>query len=55
MTSQLKTEVYFSGDVETDGRIPGRYSMRSFASIVAGSFDGETFSPGDFREPFTQS
>jgi DNA polymerase III alpha subunit (gram-positive type) len=28
------TEIYFSTDVETDGPIPGEYSMLSFASVA---------------------
>lgn len=37
------TDIYFSADVETDGPIPGPFSMLSFALVVAGSFDGKTF------------
>src|SRR5262245_56668885 len=33
-------DVYFSADVETDGPIPGPYSMLSFALVQAGRFDG---------------
>jgi len=36
-------DVYFSADVETDGPIPGPYSMLSFALVPAGVFDGESF------------
>jgi hypothetical protein len=36
-------DVYFSADVETDGPIPGPYSMLSFALVHAGSFDGRFF------------
>jgi DNA polymerase III epsilon subunit-like protein len=36
-------DVYFSADVETDGPIPGPYSMLSFAFVPAGKFDGQTF------------
>jgi len=36
-------DVYFSADVETDGSIPGVYSMLSFAFVYAGRFDGEDF------------
>jgi len=36
-------DVYFSADVETDGSIPGPFSILSFAMIYAGAFDGETF------------
>lgn len=36
-------DVYFSADVETDGPIPGRYSMLSIGIVRAGTFDGKTF------------
>jgi hypothetical protein len=36
-------DAYFSADVETDGPIPGQYSMLSFALVYAGAFDGTTF------------
>src|SRR4051812_3706045 len=36
-------DVYFSADVETDGSIPGPYSMLSFALVYAGAYDGRTF------------
>jgi len=42
-------DVYFSADVETDGPIPGPYSMLSFALVTAGSFDGDRF-----RRPITE-
>ena len=32
-------EIYISTDVETDGPIPGRYSMLAFGLAVAGTFD----------------
>jgi hypothetical protein len=38
-----KVDVYFSADVETDGPIPGPYSMLSFAIVYAGRFDGKRF------------
>jgi hypothetical protein len=37
------TDLYFSADVETDGPIPGPYSILSFAIVYAGSFDGRKF------------
>ncbi len=37
------TDIYFSADVETDGPIPGPYSILSFAIVYAGSFDGLSF------------
>lgn len=46
-------DVYFSADVETDGPIPGPYSMLSFALVYAGSFDGKHFRhPENFSETF---
>jgi hypothetical protein len=36
-------DIYFSADVETDGSIPGPFSILSFAMVYAGAFDGETF------------
>lgn len=36
-------DAYFSADVETDGPIPGPYSILSFAIVYAGSFDGSNF------------
>jgi hypothetical protein len=42
--SQERTsDLYFSADVETDGPIPGPYSILSFAIVYAGSFDGRKF------------
>jgi hypothetical protein len=40
-------DVYFSADVETDGPIPGPFSMLSFGLVLAGSFDGERFNRPD--------
>lgn len=46
-------DVYFSADVETDGPIPGPFSMLSFGLVLAGTFDGETFSrPANYRQTF---
>ena len=46
-------DVYFSADIETDGPIPGPYSMLSFALVYAGSFDGKHFTrPRNFQENF---
>lgn len=36
-------DVYFSADVETDGPIPGPYSMLSLAIVYAGTYDGANF------------
>jgi hypothetical protein len=44
---------YFSADVETDGPIPGPYSMLSFALVYAGSFDGLNFKrPEHYKNTF---
>jgi hypothetical protein len=40
-------DVYFSADVETDGPIPGPFSMLSFALVYAGRFDGAHFTRPD--------
>lgn len=46
-------DVYFSADVETDGSIPGPYSMLSFALVYAGAFDGRTFfKPTSYERAF---
>lgn len=36
-------DLYFSADIETDGPIPGRYSMLAFGLVVAGRYDGRKF------------
>src|SRR5262249_54418125 len=36
-------DIYFSADVETDGPIPGPFSLLSFAFVFAGVFDGQQF------------
>jgi hypothetical protein len=40
---ESRVDAYFSADVETDGPIPGPFSMLSFALVYAGSFDGRRF------------
>lgn len=46
-------DVYFSADVETDGPIPGPYSLLSFALVYAGRFDGHKFeSPENLNQTF---
>jgi hypothetical protein len=46
-------DVYFSADVETDGPIPGPFSMLSFGLVYAGCFDGKAFSrPARFSQTF---
>jgi len=52
-TSSKVLDVYFSADVETDGPIPGPFSMLSFGLVLAGTFDGTTFSrPTDYSKTF---
>jgi len=49
----VRGDVYFSADVETDGPIPGPFSMLSFALVRAGEFDGDRFvRPRDYRTSF---
>lgn len=51
--SEKKVDVYFSADVETDGPIPGPYSILSFGIVFAGTFDGTDFiRPRSFSEKF---
>lgn len=46
-------DVFISADVETDGPIPGPYSMLTFAFVVAGRFDGHRFErPPSFDDVF---
>jgi hypothetical protein len=40
---ERRVDAYFSADVETDGPIPGPFSILSFALVYAGSFDGYRF------------
>jgi hypothetical protein len=48
---ESKVDAYFSADVETDGPIPGPFSILSFALVYAGSFDGRQFErPEDYRK-----
>ena len=42
-SSKNLVDVYFSADVETDGPIPGPFSILSFALVYAGRFDGGRF------------
>ncbi len=46
-------DVYFSADVETDGPIPGPYSILSFGLVYAGVFDGIRFvQPENYAQTF---
>jgi hypothetical protein len=42
-SEERAVDVYFSADVETDGPIPGPFSILSFALVYAGRFDGNRF------------
>lgn len=41
MSDAPRPDLYISADVETDGPVPGAYSLLSFGLYVVGSFDGE--------------
>lgn len=45
-------DAYFSADVETDGPIPGPFSILSFALVYAGRFDGHLFERSDLGTTF---
>lgn len=47
MIGTREADVYFSVDVETDGPIPGPYSMLSFAVVYAGMYNGDHFRRAD--------
>ena len=47
LNMNMNKDVYFSADIETDGSIPGPFSMLSFALVYAGQFDGEAFERPD--------
>jgi hypothetical protein len=52
-SEQSDVDVYFSADVETDGPIPGPFSMLSFAIVLAGRFDGRRFErPPNYEQTF---
>lgn len=42
--------MYFSVDVETDGPVPGPFSMVSVGACVAGTFDGGAYQERDPRQ-----
>jgi hypothetical protein len=52
-TEENCVDIYFSADVETDGPIPGPYSLLSFALVYAGKFDGHLFErPSNYEDHF---
>jgi hypothetical protein len=55
MPTERLTDFYFSADVETDGPIPGPFSILSFALVYAGQFDGRSFvRPSAYNQTFYQ-
>jgi hypothetical protein len=42
MASKPRHDLYISADVETDGPVPGPYSLLSFGMVIVGRFDGRT-------------
>jgi hypothetical protein len=46
--SMPRPDLYISADVETDGPIPGEFSLLSFGLCVAGRYDGHVY---DRRDP----
>lgn len=49
MGAPHETEIYFSADIETDGPIPGPFSMLSFGLAAVATFDGEAITRLDAR------
>jgi hypothetical protein len=45
-----RPDLYISADVETDGPVPGPYSLLSFGLSAVGRYDGRTFEQWDARE-----
>jgi DNA polymerase III epsilon subunit-like protein len=41
----IRPDLYISADVETDGPVPGPYSLLSFGLSVVGKYDGNNFEP----------
>jgi hypothetical protein len=48
--NSIRSDLYISADVETDGSVPGPFSLLSFGLAVVGRYDGKQFersSPGE--------
>lgn len=43
--SRTRPDIYISADVETDGPIPGRFSLLSFGLAAVGRYDSRRFEP----------
>ena len=52
MNDPHRPDLYISADVETDGPVPGPYSLLSFGMAVAGTFDGHIVSRADQQQTF---
>lgn len=39
----MRPDLYISADVETDGPVPGAFSMLAFGLVIVGSYDGRDF------------
>lgn len=52
-SAESKGDMYFSADIETDGPIPGPYSMLTFALVPVATFDGQCFLRISQRGRFT--
>ena len=46
-----RPDLYISADVETDGPVPGPYSMLSFGLCVVGAYDGRQLLRADVSDP----
>ena len=51
MSGDPRPDLYISADVETDGPIPGPFSMLAFALVIVGSFDGRTLARPEEEPP----
>jgi hypothetical protein len=49
MAEPTQTEIYISADIETDGPVPGRFSMLSVGLAAVATFDGTTINRLDAR------
>src|SRR4051794_3952070 len=47
----VRPDIYISADVETDGPVPGPYSMLSFGLSVVGTYDGRRLLRADVSDP----
>jgi len=45
VSDSIRPDLYISADVETDGPVPGIYSLLSFGLSVVGKYDGRSFEP----------